>query len=147
MAEKKMTHWLYPANTKYYDVLGALAEEETFWPMNTKVETGDVVLIYLAAPYKQIGFLCEVAGTGFTSDMVMPYVRSFIKGSPSQEKAAKPFMKLRPTLSIPLDKESPLGLSHLKAHGMTGMLMGPRKLDSNPELLDYIRDYIQRNLP
>lgn len=139
MDEKNMTYWLYPANTKYYDVLGALAEEETFWPMNTKVETGDRILIYLSAPYKQVGFVCEVADTGFAADMVTPHVQRFLKSKPKPEKATKPFMKLHPTTAIPIDKESPLGLSHLKAHGLAGMLMGPRKLDNSPELLEYIR--------
>jgi hypothetical protein len=32
-----MTHWLFPANTKFYDVLSAFSGNETYWPANTKV--------------------------------------------------------------------------------------------------------------
>jgi hypothetical protein len=59
--ESIMTYWLYPANTKYYDVLGAFSERIAYWPAKTKVAVGDSVLIYLSAPYKQIGFQTEVA--------------------------------------------------------------------------------------
>ncbi len=138
-----MTHWLYPANTKYYDVFGAMADKETWWPMHTRVEAGDAVLIYLAAPYKQIGFFCDVTATGFDSAAITPHVRRFLKDEPKPEKAAKPFMTLCPTLSIPINREGPLGISHLKQRGLTGMLMGPRNLDNNPRLLEYILDHIK----
>jgi len=51
-----MNHWLYPANTKIYDVLAAFESGRTFWPMNSSVSVGDVVYIYLTAPQKQIAF-------------------------------------------------------------------------------------------
>ena len=59
-----MTHWLYPANTKFYDVSGAMAQPETFWPMRSQTAVGDRVFIYLAAPHKQIGYACDVTETG-----------------------------------------------------------------------------------
>lgn len=138
-----MTYWLYPANTKYYDVSGAMAGKETFWPMHTKVELGDTLLIYLSAPYKQIGFVCEVIGIRIDAAKAMPSVLPFLKDKPNTEKSAKPFMQLRPAAAIPIDRKGPLELSHLKQHGLTGMLMGPRKLDNQPRLLEYIL----RNLP
>lgn len=49
-----MTDWLYPANVKFYDVLAAFEEEQAVWPIHTKVNVGDTVYIYLAAPYKRI---------------------------------------------------------------------------------------------
>lgn len=133
-----MVHWLYPANIKFYDVLGAMAEKETYWPMHTRVSPGDKVLIYLSAPYKQIGFVCDVRETGLNGKTVMQYVAPFLKGKPRPEKEGKSFMKLRPTISIPIDPESLLGFGQLKRHGLTGMLMGPRRLENNPELLEYI---------
>ena len=36
---------------------GVFGELETYWPINSKVAAGDVVFIYLAAPYKQIKFV------------------------------------------------------------------------------------------
>jgi len=32
-----------------------------------------------------------------------------------------------------------LAYKHLKQNGLNGMLMGPRKLENNPTLLDYIQ--------
>ncbi|MGY6277975.1 hypothetical protein [Methylomonas sp. MgM2] len=133
-----MTHWLYPANIKYYDVLGAMAEQQAWWPMHTKVKAGDAVLIYLAAPYKQIAFLCDVIAVGIDGVAVAPQVRRFLKGETEPGKAVKSFMALRPALSIPIDTESPLGLAELRRYGLTGRLMGSRNLDNVPSLLGYI---------
>jgi len=38
-------HWLFPANTKYYDVFGAFSRAKIVWPMNAKVTRGDVVYL------------------------------------------------------------------------------------------------------
>jgi len=136
-----MQHWLVPANTKFYDVLAAFALTETYWPMNAKISSGDVVYIYLAAPYKQIGYICDVLATGYTMDEIIKDVRPFIKGSVSNNGSSKPFMKLKAVRSIPIDKNSVLSLGKLKKNGLNGMLMGARKLENNPELFDYIEEY------
>ncbi len=137
------THWLYPANTKFYDVLGAMAEKDTYWPIHTQVSPGDKVFIYLAAPYKQIGFVCNVLEIGLSGKATMQHAAPFLKGKPKPEKQGKAFMKLRPVISVPIDPDSVLGFAHLKRHGLAGMLMGPRRLENNPELLKYILE----NLP
>jgi len=89
-----MTHWLFPANTKFYDVLGAFNEVETYWPVNTKVSVGDVVYIYLAAPYKQIGFVCDVVDVGLDQDSILESIRPFFKNKLDNKKQPKSFMKL-----------------------------------------------------
>ena len=133
-----MTHWLYPANIKYYDVPAAMAQDETFWPMNSTVTVGDRVFIYLAAPHKQIGYACDVTETEINEASVRDHVRPFLKGEPEPKKSSTPFMKLRPEQGIPLETDSVLGLQQLKQHGLKGMLMGPRRLENNPQLLEYI---------
>lgn len=138
-----MSHWLFPANTKFYDVLAAFSQSQTYWPKSVKVEPGDVVYIYLAAPYQQIGFVCEVLETGFQSDAVLEKVRPFLRGEPPADKQAKEFMKLKPIQTIELQKDSLLGLSYLKAHGLKGMLMGARKLENNRPLFEYIMGVIK----
>jgi len=134
-----MSHWLFPANTKFYDVIAAFSQNQTYWPRSAKAEPGDTVYIYLAAPHKQIGFVCEVIETGIDSDAILEEVRPFIKGDAPPDKKGKEFMSLKPTQTIDIQKESLLGLSYLKAHGLNGMLMGPRKLENNPPLFDYIK--------
>lgn len=134
-----MTHWLIPANTKFYDVFAAFERDETFWPMNAKLADGDTAYIYLTAPHKQIGFVCNIIEVGYDLDEILDEVSPFIKGKVDTKKAAKPFMKLKATHTIPIVKNSLLSLDYLKQHGLNGMLMGVRKLENNPELLAYIK--------
>lgn len=135
-----MAHWLYPANVKYYDVMGAFRENETYWPLNSKVMVGDVIHIYLAAPYKQIVFICEVLNIDIEESFIAGKIRPFIKENMAKPLSSKPFMKLHTTTTLPIDKNSPLSYHFLKQNGLNGMLMGPRKLENNPTLLGYIKD-------
>ncbi len=48
-------------------------------------------------------------------------------------------MKLKTSSVITLASDSPLSYDHLKQNGLNGMLMGPRKLENNQTLLDYIK--------
>jgi len=138
-----MTHWLIPANPKYYDVFGALRQLETYWPINVNVSVADTVYIYLAAPYKQIGFVCQVLEIDLDQGSIFESVRPFIKQAVGDKGQSKRFMKIRPISTISIEGDSLLGLEHLRENGLSGMLMGARKLENNPSLLDYIR----RNLP
>lgn len=138
-----MTHWLYPANVKFYDVLGAFSHLKTYWPMNTKVCSGDLVFIYLAMPYKQIGFACKVNNTELELDEISDEIKPFMKASKEDKKPNKKFMELSETQSFKLTNESPLSLLNLQKHGLKGMLMGPRNLDNNQNLLSYIQRCIK----
>ena len=133
-----MSHWLVPANTKFYDVFSAFEQPETYWPMNVKITCSDTVYIYLAAPYKQIGFICSVSSTGYSIEEVSELVLPFIKGEIRKDGPVKQFMKLQTVQPIPLDNDSALSLKNLKQNGLNGMLMGARKLENNPDLLNYI---------
>jgi hypothetical protein len=138
-----MVHWLYPANTKFYDVFGAFGELETYWPINSKVAAGDVVFIYLAAPYKQIRFVCDVLDVGLAETDILEKVCLFFKGTPDAKKLSRLFMKLKPTEEFSLDKDALLGLPFLKQHALNGMLMGSRKLENNFPLLTYIKGVME----
>ena len=133
-----MAHWLFPANAKRYDVLRAFGEPETYWPANTTVAVGDMVYIYLAAPYRQVGFVCKATEVGLDQERVLPRVRPFFKQPNKPKNKPKGFIKLRTTAAISLDPDSPLSYRHLKQNGLSGMLMGPRRLENNPQLLEYI---------
>ncbi len=134
-----MSHWLIPANTKFYDVFSALALRQTYWPMNAKISAGDIVYIYLAAPYKQLAFVCDVVATDYPMDQIIDQVRPFIKGNPDNGKKAKPFMKLKTVQTLDIAEDSALSLARLKQNGLGGMLLGARKMENNPELFNYIR--------
>lgn len=134
-----MAHWLYPANIKYYDVLGAFARAETYWPQNTKVAVGDTVYTYIAAPYKQIGFVSRIEAIDLPLEVIIDELKPFMKGDPDADKSEKPFMHLVKTDTVTLEEGSLLSYSFLKEHGLNGMLLGPRKLENSPELLKYIK--------
>lgn len=134
-----MTSWLYPANTKFYDVLAAFEQETSYWPMSTKVQPGDTVYIYLAAPYKQIAYACLVKEVAIPADAVIDDCRPFFKGEQPASKPNKQFMALQTSQRIVLDAASPLGLAVLKPQGLNGMLMGARNLNNNLPLLEYIQ--------
>jgi hypothetical protein len=138
-----MTHWLIPANPKFYDVFGAFRAAETYWPINMKVSIADTMYIYLTAPYKQIGFVCEVLDIDLDQESIFEDIQPFIKKMVNDTGQSKQFMKVKPISKIPINKDSLLGLEHLKSNGLSGMLMGARKLENNPHLLDYIK----RSLP
>lgn len=135
-----MANWLFPANIKFYDVFGAFRKTDTYWPANTTVGAGDSVFIYLTAPYKQIGFLCEVTETGLSFDDILPHIRHFFRETIDRKKKPKAFMKLHRTVTFQLTNGSPLSYDQLKQHGLTGMLLGPRKLENNPQLMEYIKE-------
>lgn len=133
-----MTSWLYPANVKFYDVLGAFAAPETYWPMNSKVEVDDLIYIYLAVPHKQIGFICKILEVGYEQDEIIDQITPYFKGDGKDGKSGKKFMKLQTVKSLKLKDDSFTAYGLLKENGLTGMLMGPRNLNNNLPLLHYI---------
>ena len=134
-----MTHWLIPANTKFYDVLGAFHEPETYWPVNSNVSVGDTVYIYLAAPYQQIAFVAEILEIDLDSKFAFDRVKPFFKGEIENSKPNKSFMRLKTHSIIPLEGQEQLSYASLKENGLNGMLMGARKLENNPQLFEYIQ--------
>ncbi len=55
-------NWLVPSNPKYYDVIKAFEQEEViFWKQgNDRMKPGDIVYLYLGAPYSAILYRCEI---------------------------------------------------------------------------------------
>ena len=135
-----MSHWLIPANTKFYEVFSAFREKETYWPMSAKISPGDTVYIYLTAPYKQIGFICDVLDANYNMDEIIDHIRPFEKVNNRKGESSKPFMRLRANQTITIDEHCALSLKNLKQNGLHGMLMGARKLENNPELFGYITE-------
>lgn len=134
-----MNHWIYPANVKFYDVIGAFNAPGTYWPINSKISIEDVIYIYLAAPYKQIGFVCDVIEIDLEQNNILEYIGPFIKVENGDKKQTKLFMKLKTSSTIILDSNCKLSYDYLKLNGLNGMLMGPRKLENNLQLLEYIQ--------
>ncbi|MEG1929322.1 MAG: hypothetical protein RR090_12030, partial [Niameybacter sp.] len=57
----KYQEWVTICNPKKYDVIGAFKQLDVIeWKQSTNVEVGDVVYIYISAPYKEIKYKCKV---------------------------------------------------------------------------------------
>lgn len=136
-----MSHWVYPANTKIYKVLEAFSQNEAVWPINSKIEVGDTVYIYLAAPYKKIGFICDVKAINLSNNKIREYTTPYLKSATQNKPADKAFMMLNNIRSIFSESLTALSYENLKINGLDGMLMGPRKLENNIELLNYIKGH------
>ena len=52
--------WIIPANPKYYDVIGAFeASDIVTWKQSSDIHAGDIVYMYVAAPYSSILYKCR----------------------------------------------------------------------------------------
>lgn len=133
-----MQHWIVPANLKYYDALSAFRTGESFWPVRNKVAVGDVFFLYLAAPYKQIAFECDITELGLAFADIIEHTSRFMTRPASADREHQEYMRLKVKQEIPLEKNSPLSYGWLKENGLRFSLMAPRKLDKYPELLGYV---------
>lgn len=129
-------YWIYPANPKYYDIFGAFDSGKTPWPINSKVAKNDIVFIYVSAPFKRICYQCRVLEIDVETKKVMAAASKFVKTE--GEMPDKKFMMLEVLKSYDREGDNSLAYSCLKENGLTGMLMGPRKLNNNQELMDYV---------
>ncbi len=54
------TEWIVPANPKYYNVDAAFAQEDVIlWKQSSAIRPGDIVYLYVAAPYSAVRYRCE----------------------------------------------------------------------------------------
>jgi len=52
--------WLIPANPKYFDLITAFSENEViYWKQGSNISVGDIVYLYVAAPYSAILYRCK----------------------------------------------------------------------------------------
>ena len=52
--------WIIPANPKYYDVVGEFeASDIVRWKQSSDVHVGDIIYMYVAAPYSSILYKCK----------------------------------------------------------------------------------------
>ncbi len=61
--------WIFPANPKYYDIMGAFDETDTItWWQPNNIINGDTVYLYITKPYQAIMFKCMVVDTNLPYD-------------------------------------------------------------------------------
>lgn len=60
--------WIVPANPKYYDVIGAFEESDIVtWKQSSDIHVGDMIYMYVAAPYSAILYKCRAIETDIPS--------------------------------------------------------------------------------
>ena len=54
-------NWIVPANPKYYDIVHCFDDNDVIiWKQSSNVHVGDIVYIYVAAPFSKIMYQCKV---------------------------------------------------------------------------------------
>lgn len=52
--------WIIPANPKFYDVINCFNETNiTTWKQSNQIHVGDIIYLYVAAPYSAILYKCQ----------------------------------------------------------------------------------------
>lgn len=56
-----MEHWIVPCNIKYFNIIEHFSKSDTVvWKNSFTIRPGDVVYIYVGAPYGEIKYRCSV---------------------------------------------------------------------------------------
>ncbi len=105
--------WIIPANPKYYDVINCFNnDDEILWNQKDGISIGDIVYIYVTAPYKQIMYKCLVTSV----DIEHKYEDKNVK--------IDKMMKIKLIENL---KNNNYNWSYLNDLGIT-LIRGPRKI-------------------
>lgn len=125
-----MNYWLFPCNTKYFDIISHFEKNDTVvFKQDKNMTIGDIVFIYLAVPYKRIQYKCVVLETKIGEKEMQnhdyalttsPYIKGYVK------------LKLLKTIT-----SDGLDFYSLKEHGL-GQIQRQGRLEGR--LLKYVLD-------
>lgn len=129
-----MKYWIIPCNIKSYDVIGAFQSLKSIdWKQSRNLksaEVGDMVLIYVSAPYSCIKYVCKIKAVN--KPKVTINDRTFVINGEN-------YVDYGNHMELELVNELEDGLLNLKAlqeNGMKGAVQGPRAIKG--ELLDFV---------
>lgn len=72
--------WIVPANSKWFDVEAYVEENDTFiWHCKNDIHPGDLVFIYLSAPYSCIMYKTQVAEVA-NGEMILKRLHKYQRG-------------------------------------------------------------------
>ena len=127
--------WIIPCNVKRFDVIEHFQSTDTVvWKNAFTIKKGDVVYIYLGAPYGEIRYRCVVISDS-VDDELLQANQYAIQEKPSNNY----FSKKIKYVQLKLDgefSEGVLTLSKLKSHGL-GQVQIQARVDRN------LRAYIE----
>lgn len=129
-----MTHWIFIANPKHFDMARCLSEcGFVEYNQRNKVCVNDIVYLYSTAPIKRIEYKMMVERTDIPRKEFYDDRRFSFSANPRRFGEANACFRLRLIKSVSSPK---LGLDELRNHGLNSSMQGPMKV--NGELLDYI---------
>lgn len=68
--------WLVPANPKYYDIMNHFKNDPvSIWKQSSNIRVGDIVYLYVAAPFSAILYQCEVIEADIPYDYNDPNIK------------------------------------------------------------------------
>lgn len=128
--------WIIPCNIKKFNVIEHFKNnEEVVWKNSFTIRTGDIVYIYLGAPYSEIRYRCVVI-----SDTVSEEILQKNEYAIQSRSSNNYFSKKIKYIQLKLENEFPadfLKLEKLKMHGL-GQVQIQARVSRN--LLMYIED-------
>ncbi|MBQ9424960.1 MAG: MmcQ/YjbR family DNA-binding protein [Erysipelotrichaceae bacterium] len=105
--------WIVPANPKFYDVISAFEKEESIlWKQSSDIHVGDIVYLYVAAPYSAILYQCMAEETD------IPYSYQ------DRNLSISRLMRIRRLKTYPQDR---FPFSYLNSLGIKA-IRGPRRI-------------------
>lgn len=117
MAEK----WILPCNTKVYDVIEHFKRNKRIvWKNSFTIHPGDVVYLYLSAPYSEIRYKCLVVNNVADEDTIqqnsyaIPTKKSNNFFSKKEKYIELEFICEYPHKTFPLDKLKENGLGQVQ---------------------------------
>ena len=133
--------WIVPCNIKRFNVIEYFKTHDTVvWKNSFTIRTGDIVYIYIGAPYSQIKFRCVVI-----SDNVNEEILNCNRYAIQEKTSNNYFSKKIKYIQLKYDDEYPnglLNLNDLRKHGLGQVQMQARcdrnlrvyleNLDENP---------------
>lgn len=109
--------WIIPCNTKHFDLVEHFKENNTaVWKNSFTIKAGDIVYIYLSAPYSEIRYKCHVISDKVSDELLSENAYAI----PAKE-SHNYFSKKTKFIQIEKDCEYPAGtfpLAELKDHGL-----------------------------
>ncbi|WP_437790212.1 HNH endonuclease [Macrococcoides caseolyticum] len=129
-----MKYWIVPCNIKSFDLIGAFKSLKYIdWKQSKNLKSanvGDIVLIYVSAPYSCIKYVCRIMGINKPKTTIDDSA-FVINGEYYIDYGNHMELELLNDL-----KESSISLKDLQVNGMKGAVQGPRSLKG--ELLDFV---------
>ena len=105
--------WIIPANPHFYDIIGHFEKKDTVdWHQRSSVKRGDIVYMYIGAPYSAIMYKCEAIKVDLPCD-------AYDKETQKTDKENK--LKIMMLKLVERYQPSEFPLKEMKKYGVTGV--------------------------